>query len=145
RLPDELARIDTKLFVPQEITEWPRNNQHPRRAAVSSYAVSGTNVHAILEQAPETPGTNAHHNGEAEAAAVPLLFPLSSTSADELRRTAGRLADWVQAHDEVALPDLAYTLTRRRAHRPVRTAVIAGSRPELTQALRGVADGDTPY
>ncbi|MGH3524181.1 MAG: acyltransferase domain-containing protein, partial [Mycobacterium sp.] len=76
---------------------------------------------------------------------APLLFALSSTSTDELRRTAGRLADWVQAHEDVAMPDLAYTLARRRAHRPVRTAVIAGSRPELTDALRQVADGDTPY
>ena len=57
---------------------------------------------------------------------APLLFPLSSTSADELRRTAGRLADWVAAQgSDVALSDLAYTLARRRAHRPVRTAVIA--------------------
>ena len=79
------------------------------------------------------------------ATTAPLLFPLSSTSADELRRTAGRLADWVAAHEDVALPDLAYTLARRRAHRPVRTAVIASSRPELTEALREVADGDTPY
>ena len=45
----------------------------------------------------------------------------------------------------MALPDLAYTLARRRAHRPVRTAVIASSLPELTEALREVADGDTPY
>lgn len=143
RLPDELARIDTKLFVPHEVTEWPRNGQNPRRAAVSSYGVSGTNVHAILEQAPAT--SDADHNGQTPAVTASLLFPVSSTSADELRRTAGRLADWVQAHDDVALPDLAYTLARRRAHRPVRTTVIASSRPELTEALREVAAGDTPY
>ena len=147
RLPDEMARIDTKLFVPQEITPWPTNSHHPRRAAVSSYGLSGTNVHAVLEQAPEqAPEAAAPEDISAEAATTaPLLFPLSSTSADELRRTAGRLADWVQAHDDVALSDLAYTLARRRAHRPVRTAVIASSRPELTDALREVADGDTPY
>lgn len=155
RLPDELSRIDTKLFVPQELTEWPTGDQQPRRAAVSSYGVSGTNVHAILEQAPveQAPEQDseaaAPEQIPAERAAgsemAPLLFALSSTSADELRRTAGRLADWVQAHDEVALPDLGYTLACRRAHRPVRTAVIAGSRSELTQALREVADGDTPY
>ena len=143
RLPDEMARIDTKLFVPQENTPWPTNGHHPRRAAVSSYGLSGTNVHAIVEQAPEAAASEGISAESATTA--PLLFPLSSTSADELRRTAGRLADWVQAHDDVALPDLAYTLARRRAHRPVRTAVIARSRPELTEALREVADGDTPY
>jgi polyketide synthase 5 len=143
RLPDEMARIDTKLFVPQEITPWPSNGHHPRRAAVSSYGFSGTNVHAILEQAAETV---AQHNGEiASAMAPPLLFALSSTSTEGLRQTAARLAEWVAAHDEVALPDLAYTLARRRAHRPVRTAVIASSQPQLTEALREVADGDTPY
>jgi polyketide synthase 5 len=143
RLPDEMARIDTKLFVPQEITLWPTNGQHPRRAAVSSYGLSGTNVHAIVEQAPEAA---APEDISAESSTTaPLLFPLSSTSADELRRTAGHLADWVAAHEDEALPDLAYTLARRRAHRPVRTAVIASSQPELTEALREVADGDTPY
>jgi polyketide synthase 5 len=144
RLPDELARIDTKLFVPRELTEWPSNGQHPRRAAVSSYGVSGTNAHAILEQAPATADTNADHATAAGSQAA-LLFPVSSSSADELRRTAGQLADWVHAHDEVALPDLAYTLARRRAHRPVRTAVIASSRPELSAALREIAEGDAPY
>jgi polyketide synthase 5 len=114
---------------------------------VSSYGISGTNVHAIVEQAPEqAPEATAPEDISAESSTTaPLLFPLSSTSADELHRTAGRLADWVQAHDDVALPDLAYTLARRRARRPVRTAVIASSQPELTEALREVADGDTPY
>ena len=146
RLPDEMARVETNLFVPHENTPWPTKGQAPRRAAVSSYGFSGTNVHAIVEQAPETLATDAQRNGSTGAAAAgPRLFPLSSTSADELRRTAGRLADWVEAHEDVVLPDLAYTLARRRAHRPVRTGVIASSRPELIEALREVADGDAPY
>ena len=45
-LPDDLARIDTKLFVPQSITPWPTNgHKSPRRVAVSSYGMSGTNMH----------------------------------------------------------------------------------------------------
>ncbi|KDF01167.1 polyketide synthase [Mycolicibacterium aromaticivorans JS19b1 = JCM 16368] len=144
RLPDDLARIPTKLFVPQETTEWPMSGLHPRRAAVSSYGVSGTNVHAIVEQAPVLQAQPNAGQDTSDAPAA-LLFPVSSTSAEQLRRTAGRLGRWVQTHDEVALPDLAYTLARRRAHRPVRTAVTARTRPELTRALRGVADGDAPY
>ncbi|TDH57683.1 SDR family NAD(P)-dependent oxidoreductase [Mycobacterium eburneum] len=142
RMPDEMARISTKLFVPQATTDWPGDVAGPRRAAVSSYGLSGTNVHAILEQAPtveqERPGPTR--------AAESLLFPLSSTSADELRRTARRLADWVDSRaDELVIEDLAYTLARRRAHRPVRTVVLAGDAPQLVAALREVADGDTPY
>jgi polyketide synthase 5 len=141
KLPDQMAKIKTNLFVPQENTPWPNNGAHPRRAAVSSYGLSGTNVHVVMEQAPE-PATQAATDSPATA---PFVFPLSSTSADELRRTAGRLADWVQTHDDVPLPDLGYTLARRRVHRPVRTAVVASNPQELTEALRAVADGDAPY
>jgi polyketide synthase 5 len=144
RLPDALAHIPTKLFVPQTTTAWPTNGGQPRRASVSSYGFSGTNVHAIVEQAPPI----VHHQDEPIPACIggPLLFPLSSTSPEALRTTAARLADWVDAHaDEIAASDLGYTLARRRAHRPVRAAVTAGSLPELTARLREIADDEIPY
>ncbi|MGV0044522.1 sulfolipid-1 biosynthesis phthioceranic/hydroxyphthioceranic acid synthase [Mycobacterium colombiense] len=146
RLPDEMARIKTDLFVPQSNTPWPSNGQHPRRAAVSSYGMSGTNVHAILEQAPEQAPAHAP-----DEPAGPLLFPLSATSAEQLRVTAARLADWLDEGDALdgesasGLRDLGYTLSRRRAHRPVRTVVSANSSGELRTALRAVADSDIPY
>jgi polyketide synthase 5 len=148
RLPDDLARIDTQLFVPQASTPWPTNgHKEPRRAAVSSYGISGTNAHAIVEQAPVEQAAVARHAGAAGSGKVaPLWFALSSTSADALRQTSARLAEWVQQHaDSVVLWDLAYTLARRRAHRPVRAAVIAASVEELTDGLHEIADGDTPY
>ncbi len=149
RLPDEMARINTELFVPQENTPWPSNGHHPRRAAVSSYGMSGTNVHAILEEAPAPEAAGS----AAPETVGPLLFPLSSTSAEQLRVTAARLAAWLdeQAGDALAglrgwgLRDLGYTLTRRRAHRPVRTVVSASGFAELRTELRAVADGDIPY
>ncbi len=116
---------------------------------MSSYGLSGTNVHVILEQAPhsQAPRTVAQDEDATSALTGALLFPLSSTSAEELRRTAGRLADWVgrAPRRRRARSDLAYTLARRRAHRPVRTAVLAGSHQELIKALREVADGTAPY
>ena len=175
QLPDDLTRIETKLFVPQTTTPWPTNGYHARRAAVSSYGVSGTNVHAILEQAPQS---TAPDDASTNPRSPHHWVPVSSTSADELRRTAGRLADWVELWPteetaprclwcgrqdcpdmvrpagaqnteanagDVALPDLAYTLARRRGHRSARAAVTAASTEELVEALREVADGDTPY
>ena len=147
RLPDELAQIKTQLFVPQQVTPWPgQDDGAPRRATVSSYGMSGTNVHAVLEQAPQT---IARRNGAAPVEpAAPLLFALSATSPEALRQTSGQLADWIDGRgdsDPVAAPDLAYTLARRRGHRPVRTGVLAADNTELVEALRAVADGDTPY
>jgi mycolipanoate synthase len=141
RLPDEIAAIETGLFVPQTVTPWPHDDTRPRRAAVSSYGMSGTNAHAVLEQAPargDEPVASAPKDAE------PRLFPLSATSAEQLRVTAGRLAEWVDEQADVSLADLGYTLSRRRAHKPVRTAVTAGSAAELAAALRDVADSDVP-
>ena len=141
-LPDEMAGIDTRLFVPVEPVSWPTNGAHPRRAAVSSYGLSGTNVHAVLEAAPApvAPASESREPNER-----PLLFPLSATSADELRRTAARIADWLESGSgDVDLTDLAYTLARRRAHRPVRTVVKAADRSELVSALRTFGAGDVP-
>jgi polyketide synthase 5 len=145
RLPDELAAIETNLFVPEENIPWPTLGDGPRRAAVSSYGMSGTNVHAIIEQAPEAV---VHEVISADSIhRDTLAFPVSSTSPDELRRTAGRLADWVDAHaGEVTPPDLAYTLSRRRAHRPVRKTVLAADAAALSAQLRELAaDADAPH
>ncbi|ASE13032.1 type I polyketide synthase [Mycobacterium avium subsp. paratuberculosis K-10] len=140
RLPDKIGQLNTNLFVPQDNTPWPRKLQQPRRAAVSSYGVSGTNAHAIVEQAPNASG------GVKPTPAGPLLFTVSSSSDEGLRETAKRLAGWVKERAaSVELSDLAYTLARRRAHRPVRTAVIAGSVDELAAGLHEVADSRTSY
>ena len=150
RLPDELTEIETNLFVPRELTPWPTSDHGaPRRAAVSSYGMSGTNVHAVLEQAPpQAPAPAPVQEAPAGSAGLDgaLVFPLSASSEDALRRTAGRLADWVDAQASgLAVSDLAYTLARRRGHRSVRTAVLASTAAELCTALREVADGETPY
>ena len=57
---------------------------------------------------------------------------------DCARPLAGWPTGCERSAEDVALTDLAYTLARRRAHRPVRTAVIASS---LDRAGRGVARG----
>ncbi len=139
RLPEKLAKIETGLTVPSEATPWPQGHGDVRRMAVASYGISGTNVHVILEQAPqnEAPEAGPDLTG-------PTVFALSSTSADSLRSTAGQLAEWVADDaNDFRLVDLATTLARR-GRRSVRTGVIADSRSTLVEALRAVAAGDEP-
>lgn len=145
KLSDELAQIDTKLFLPVEHTQWPVSGDGPRRAAVSAWGISGTNVHAIVEQAPVPPSPNGLATSSPSTDET-LLLPISASSEIALRHTAARLADWIERHaTEFAARDLAYTLARRRGHRSVRTTVLANNASELLTALRQVADGEALY
>ena len=139
RLPDEFAQIETNLFVPQEITPWP--HQRPRSTA----AGGGVVVRVLGNQRARHPRTGPRsrlrprHLSRIRLSRRRCFSRCRPRSADELRQTAGRLADWVDAQGRTSrASDLAYTLARRRGHRPVRTAVIASS---LAGADRGVARG----
>ena len=145
-LPDEMAAIRTGLFVPETAVDWPVTGAGPRRAAVSSYGLSGTNVHAIVEQAPEQPAIDAvtPDAGTAE----PVVIPISASSPEELRRTAQQLAEWMVAErvgteGGPGLVDLGYTLARRRGHRAVRAMLTGADAGELVAALGEVAAGNT--
>ncbi|MFV0496537.1 sulfolipid-1 biosynthesis phthioceranic/hydroxyphthioceranic acid synthase, partial [Mycobacterium sp.] len=156
RLPEKLTEIETNLFVPQESTVWPIGDAStPRRAAVSSYGFSGTNVHAVLEQAPEQDVTPEPPTGAAGVPGVPepagaglhgeLVFPVSASSEEALRTTAEQLAGWVEAQADLDVADLAYTLARRRSPRAVRGVVFAEDRPQLAGALRELAGAEVAY
>ncbi|MDI5966648.1 type I polyketide synthase, partial [Streptantibioticus silvisoli] len=116
---------------------WPSAGT-PRRAAVSSFGVSGTNVHTILEQ----PGTERIERPAQRPPTgwVPPLA-LSARSADALRAQAERLLA-VVTDDEPPTPlDLGFSLTTTRETFDHRAAVVAGTPAETAEALAALAAG----
>ncbi|WP_438818897.1 SDR family NAD(P)-dependent oxidoreductase, partial [Streptomyces hilarionis] len=114
-----------------ESREWPTDPGRTRRAAVSSFGISGTNAHVILE-AVEKEGAEP----TATRGLVPLV--LSGRSTEAVRAQARRLADHLETHRELSLTDAAFSLATTRAHFDHRAVVVAGSVEEAREHLASV-------
>ncbi|WP_441296822.1 SDR family NAD(P)-dependent oxidoreductase [Allokutzneria sp. A3M-2-11 16] len=111
-----------------ESIEWPAVDR-ARRSAVSSFGISGTNAHLILEQGP---ALDVH---EAPVAAV-TPWVLSGKTEEAVRAQAQRLRE---ASGNLA--DIGFSLATARAALDVRAGVVGSSREELLAALDVLASG----
>ncbi|MCQ8195559.1 SDR family NAD(P)-dependent oxidoreductase, partial [Streptomyces sp. RCU064] len=141
-----------------EAAAWPEGEE-PRRAGVSSFGISGTNAHAIIEQAPPPAATDAASGADVadvadvvdvaivadvvEEAAVPpaalplVPWPLSSKSEVALRAQATRLLDHLERHPEGTAEDIGLSLATARTAFEHRAVVLA---PDRAEAVRILAD-----
>ncbi|HZE18167.1 MAG TPA: beta-ketoacyl synthase N-terminal-like domain-containing protein, partial [Mycobacterium sp.] len=93
-----------------EARAWPAGDR-PRRAGISSFGISGTNAHVIVEAAPPVEVV--------EAGRPPVVVPwvVSAKSAGALRAQAVRLAEHVGAHPGLDVADVGWSLAGRSVRR----------------------------
>ncbi|TXS57339.1 acyltransferase domain-containing protein [Streptomyces sp. t39] len=118
-----------------EARDWPATDR-PRRAAVSSFGVSGTNAHVIIEQAPV-----AEAPAEAGKTAAPGVVPwiLSAKGDAALRAQAERL---LTGAEHRAPADVGHALAFGRARLDRRAVVVGRDVEELTGGLKALASGE---
>ncbi|WP_371858783.1 type I polyketide synthase [Streptomyces chrestomyceticus] len=106
----------------------------PRRAAVSSFGVSGTNAHVVIEAAPVPADPSPADQGPGPAEPAPLPLVLSARTPTALAARARQLADrW----PDRAPQDIARSLATTRSTFEHRAVVVSGTR----EALAALADG----
>ncbi|HKV12538.1 MAG TPA: condensation domain-containing protein, partial [Thermoanaerobaculia bacterium] len=113
--------------VADRLTDWTSSGE-PRRAGVSAFGIGGTNVHAVLEEAP-----SVALSGPSRPWQVLLL---SARTPAALERMTDRLADRLEQDPDLDLADVAYTLRVGRRPFAHRRAVLAATREEAVTALR---------
>ncbi|WP_432048432.1 type I polyketide synthase, partial [Streptomyces asiaticus] len=123
-----------------EARPWPELDR-PRRAAISSFGVSGTNAHTIIEQLPAVEETPATGRPVAELPTVP--WALSGKSEAALRGQAERLLAHLATHPELDTTDVGHSLATGRAALERRAVVIGEDRAGLLSGLEALARGES--
>lgn len=122
-------RIDfekSPFYVSAALKEWPEG-QTPRRAAVSSFGIGGTNAHAIIEEAPAVEPTGCGRSYH--------LITLSARTVTALDKATARLAGRLKATEgDVSLADVAYTLQVGRKAFEHRRAVVCRDARDFIEA-----------
>ncbi|MET8949148.1 type I polyketide synthase, partial [Streptomyces sp. NPDC004542] len=120
---------------------WP-DNGHPKRAGISSFGLSGTNAHVIVEEAPEaeTPEVTAEAVAPVRSSIVPWV--VSARGAAGVSAQAEQLHGYLCELPEARVEDVAFSLASSRAALEQRAVVVGRDRAELLAGLASVVTGE---
>ncbi|MFI4962860.1 MAG: SDR family NAD(P)-dependent oxidoreductase, partial [Legionellales bacterium] len=122
---------NSPFYIVSTGTAW--NNEHsPKRCAVNSLGIGGTNAFVILEEAPKAKKRNAK-----SALPKECIFVASAKSEKSLIEMIKSYCKYLSTtHD--ALGDICYTAATGRAHFNHRIALVVQSKEELLQQLSAI-------
>jgi acyl transferase domain-containing protein/surfactin synthase thioesterase subunit/acyl carrier protein len=119
------------FYVNTRLQDFPFSGT-PRRAALNSLGIGGTNAFAVLEEAPPlAPRSSASEDVR------PGLITLSAKTADALIARVQQFLSWLQENPHVSIGDLTYTTNVSRSQFAFRFAAPARTRAELIDHLTG--------
>ena len=126
------ARFDWKqnrLTVSAKTAPWPRRD-HPRRAGLSSFGFSGTNVHLVIEEPP------SNQEATDEKLSSSQLITASAKTKAALKELCGRYAEYLEQNPNTRLDDFAASVNAGRTHFAHRLSAVAATTKEACRIYR---------
>ncbi|MGN9788877.1 type I polyketide synthase [Nonomuraea sp. ZG12] len=129
---------DVRLLT--EPVPWPAGGR-PRRAGISSFGISGTNAHLIIQDPPAPVATPARTLDPLITHTPTTAWLVSAQTSAGLAAQAGRLVTRVSADPELTPADVGWSLATTRSTFEHRAVVLGGTRDDLLSGLSAVAAG----
>lgn len=116
--------INSPFYVNTDLREW---NEETLRCGISSFGLSGTNVHVVVEE--YKPEKNEKVQDEVNILAV------SANSLNSLFRLLNDYIEFLRVNEDVNISDFAYTANTSRRQCKYRVSLTYCSRDELIEKL----------
>ncbi|MCP4987962.1 MAG: SDR family NAD(P)-dependent oxidoreductase [Colwellia sp.] len=137
------------IVVPTRLTPL-MASEKSRLAGVSSFGMTGTNIHVILEEAPIPSGfpisvsQGKEQEIQDEESEIPMERPfhiltLSAKCEEALILQTVRYEEFLSSHPEISLADVCFTANTGRTHFPHRLAVVTDNIGQLREELGSFA------
>ncbi len=130
--------------VATQRTPWPRR-ETPRLAGVNSFGYSGTNAHAILQEAPEIiENLLPQSSGKSLMEHATSLVLISAKASESLDELADRWIEYLESAQDVPLRDISFTSAMGRTQLSHRLAVIGKDHASIQEKIQSWRDGRIP-
>lgn len=124
--------VDTPVYVNDSLTKW-EDREEPHRCAVSSFGLSGTNCHMVLEEYREKNMGAARREGSHT-----WIFTLSAKNKTVLFDLVKSYRHFLEQGADVDVGDLCFTACSGRGHYNYRLAMVVKSLDDLKQKLDSI-------
>ena len=122
------------FYVNTELAPWQTRDGRPPIAGINSLGMGGTNVHVVVERAPErVPAEPSDPNAVRRFHVVPM----SARNSGAVEAAGERLGAHLLDNPDLRLRDVAYTMQAGRKLFEHRRAVVADGIEQLAAALTG--------
>ncbi|OUC02602.1 hypothetical protein BK784_08890 [Bacillus thuringiensis serovar medellin] len=127
--PNRLMNLEeSALYVNDTLRDWETEEGIPRRCGISSFGLSGTNCHVVLEEYKDD-------SGEIVPIEKKYIVTISGRDEEDLHNLVVKYHYFIKTNHNVDMKKFSYTTNVGRGHYNERLAIVVSNQDELRAKL----------